>query len=70
MTTKTFELVFETPDRNRGQFVTCSYARTKGGAEIERREDASDKSLHYSWIKSGRRLSDAELARYELTERG
>lgn len=67
--TTTHELVFETPDRNRGQIVTYSYATTKSGAKIEERHDGSDGSLHYYWVKSGRRLTEAELARYSLTER-
>jgi hypothetical protein len=66
----THELVFETPDRNRGQIVTYSYARTKSGAIIEERHDGSDGSIHFSWRKSGRRLTAAELSRYGLVERG
>ena len=68
--TKTHELVFETPDRNRGQIVTYSHARTKNGAGITCRHDASDGSVHFYWDKSGRRLTDAELSRYDLIERG
>lgn len=66
---KTHELVFETPDRNQGQIVTYSYARTKSGAIIDCRHDGADGSVHYSWRKSQRRLTAAELERYELTER-
>lgn len=68
-TTIVHELVFETPDRNRGQIVTYSYATTKSGAKIEERHDGSDQSLHYYWVKSGRRLTETELARYGLVER-
>lgn len=66
-TTKT-ELKFETPARNQGQIVTYSYARTPGGAEIERRHDGSDQMVSFSWAKSGRRLTESELARYGLIE--
>ena len=68
MKTVTHELVFETPGRNQGQIVTYSYARTKSGSEIEQRHDASDQSLHFCWVKSGRRLTPTELARYGLVE--
>jgi len=68
--TTTHELVFETPARNQGQIVTYSYATTKSGAKIEQRHDGSDQSVHYYWVKSGRRLTDAELSRYDFTERG
>lgn len=65
----THELGFETPARNQGQIVTYSYATTKSGAVIVERDDGSDRSVSYSWKKSGRRLTIAELARYGLTER-
>lgn len=66
----THEMVFETPDRNQGQIVTYSYARTKSGAVIECRHDGADGSVYYFWRKSGRRLTFAELARHGLRERG
>jgi hypothetical protein len=66
----THELVFETPPRNEGQIVEYSYATTKSGAVIEQRHDGSDGSLHFSWRRSGRRLTEAELARHGLVERG
>lgn len=67
--TATHELVFETPGRNQGQIVTYSQAKTKSGAIIDARHDGSDQSVHYYWRKSGKRLTAAELARYDLIER-
>lgn len=67
--TATHELVFQTPDRNRGQIVTYSHARTKSGSGITRRHDGSDGSIHFTWDNSGRRLTDAELSRYSLKEK-
>jgi len=70
MASKTHELIFETPDRNRGQIVTYSHAQTRTGAVIDCRHDANDGSVHFTWGKSGRRLTARELARYGLIERG
>lgn len=67
--TKTHELVFDTPARNQGQIVTYSYARSKSGAVIVCRSDASDRSVYYYWQQSQRRLSAQELERYGLAER-
>jgi len=67
---KFHELTFETPERNKGQIVTYSYATTPRGAVIECRHDGCDNSVHYYWRKSGNRLTESELARYGLVERG
>ena len=52
MASKTHELIFETPDRNRGQIVTYSHAQTRTGAVIDCRHDANDGSVHFTWGKS------------------
>jgi len=62
-------LVFETPDYNRGQIVTYSYATTRSGAKIVQRYDASDMSALYYWASTNRRLSAAHLRRYGLVEK-
>ena len=70
--TTVHELVFATAPRDQGQIVTYSTARTRSGAVIVRRYDASDRSLHYYWKAkpSGQdRLTAKELARYGLVER-
>lgn len=64
----TINLNFETPARNQGQIVTYSYATTPSGAEVERRHDASDGMVTFRWVKSGRRLTGVQLARYGLIE--
>lgn len=67
-------LEFETPERNKGQIVTYSYATTASGATIEERHDASDGTLTYRWVNPeigyviGRKLTSKQLARYKLVQ--
>ncbi len=66
-TTKT--LTFETPEWNRGQIVTHSFARTPTDSTIVKRHDGWDDSVRFTWMATGRKLTARELERYGLTTR-